>query len=89
MQWRLADGVHWTPVDDGVVIFCRGTGAFLDLDGSAAELWTVLHRANWVERTAVEHLLNRYVVDEADAEQVVGEYVDKLERNGVLSPRSR
>ena len=86
MAWRLSDGVRWLHVDDGVVVFEPGSGRFVDLNDSAAELWDLLVGSSWDGEAAVDHLVRTHGVELREAGRIVSGFLGDLERNEVIRP---
>jgi Coenzyme PQQ synthesis protein D (PqqD) len=84
MSWRLSEGVRWLHVDDGVVVFAPGSGRFVDLNESAAELWDVLVEGAWAGDVAVDHLVRNHGVERTEAGRIVDGLLGDLERNSVI-----
>jgi Coenzyme PQQ synthesis protein D (PqqD) len=81
---RVADGVRWVEVDDGVVIFNPETATFIDLDEQGAELWLTMSESGWDDHTLVRHLVATFDSDEERASYVVANFVEDMARLGVL-----
>ena len=73
------------PVDDDAVVYCAASESFVDLADSAAELWHVLDRVDWLEQAAVDHLRANYRMDTREAELIVRDFAQTLHNKGVLS----
>ncbi len=73
-------------VDDGLVVFEPSSGAFLDLDESAAELFVVLSDHGGSSSAVVEHLVSVHGLDVAAAQAIVEQFVADLRGYGVTVP---
>ena len=76
--------VRAVAVDDGAVLFDTANQQFVDLNESAAELWTVLTEKSLSRSALVDHLATQYSVDNASAQQIVDGFIRDLEAGGLV-----
>ena len=70
--------------DAEVVIINLGTGTYYSMDGVAADIWTRIDGA--MPGEIVEGLTARYEASAGDIETAVAQFLDELQREGLIVP---
>ena len=71
-------------VDDGIVVLVPDPGVFVDLNGSAAEIFLTLEVAHWDAAVAAQILGDANDLDLVAARAFVDDVIDGLRRKHVL-----
>ena len=71
-------------VDDGAVLLDAPNGRFVDLNDSAAELWVVLTENSFSRSALLDHLAERYSIDDASAQGIADGFVRDLAAGGLV-----
>lgn len=84
MTWRVDPDVMWLEVDAAVIAFQRASREFIELDGSAADLWRELVWSGWSHNAAVDFIVSTSSTNRAEGEAIVGQFCSDLAAKRVI-----
>jgi hypothetical protein len=75
------------PVGDEIIILNMETGDYLGLNQVGSDIWDLLEAPITVQKI-IDKLIDRYAVDNQTSQKETMEYIDKINRLGLLHVQS-